>query len=146
MCADAIGNVSPVFEKDAAGAVLSGDVEDAFEGEAVVRALAGVGQHFVQRLGGLPRALHQFFPRRRRVADTAFDFITLNFEWRVGRKFGGKAGGSFLNRLEFRPPGAPDGDAACIHGDGGPISAVYWEMRGSLRTSLHGLRKRRGKS
>jgi len=73
MSLDAVGNVSPAFEKDAAGAVFSGDVEAAFEAEAVVRALAGVGQHFVQRLGALPRPLHQFFPRRRRVADAAFD-------------------------------------------------------------------------
>jgi len=67
------------------------------------------------------------------VAVAAFDFVALNFEARVGRKFGGEAGGSFLNRLEFGPPGAPDGDAACIQGDRGPVSAVYWEMRGVSR-------------
>ena len=79
------------------------------------------------------------------MADAAFDFVALDFEERVRRKFGGKAGGSFLNRLEFGPPGAPDGDAACVHGDRGPVSAVYWETRGRFMRNFGGLRKTGGK-
>jgi len=70
----------------------------------------------------------------------------VNFERCVRRKFGGKAGGSFLNRLKFRPPGAADCDKACAHGERGPVSAVYWEMGGSLGANLGGLRKKRGKA
>jgi len=64
----------------------------------------------------------------------------------VRRELGGKAGSSFLNRLEFGPPGAPDGDAACVHGDRGPVSAVYWETHASFIANFDGLRKTGGKS
>lgn len=79
------------------------------------------------------------------MADAAFDFVALNFERSVRRKLGAKAGGSFLNRLEFRPPGAPDGDAACVHGDSGPVSAVYWQTRATFTPNFPPLRKTRGK-
>jgi hypothetical protein len=132
MSAHAISNVGPAFEEHAAEAVFDGDIEAAFKPDTVVGALAGIREQFVQRFGSLPRPLHEFFAGRGRVADAAFDFVALNFESCVRRKFGGKAGGSFLNRLEFGPPGAPDGDAACVHGDRGPVSEVYWERGGSL--------------
>ncbi len=79
------------------------------------------------------------------MADAAFNFITLNFDCRLRRQLRAKAGGSFLNRLEFRPPGASDGDAACVHGDRGPVSAVYWQIGERFVSNLGGLRKRGGK-
>ena len=146
MPAHAVGDVRPAFEENVASAIFNGDVKSAFEADAVVGALTGVGEHFVQGFGSLARAFHQLFAGRWRMADAAFDFVALNFERSVRRQLGGKAGGSFLNRLEFGPPGAPDGDAACVHGDRDPVSAVYWEMGGSLGANLGGLRKRGGKN
>jgi hypothetical protein len=145
MAAHAIGDVGPAFEKDSAGIIFDCEVQAAFEADAIIGALAGVGEHFMQCFGSLARALHQFFTGRRRVADAAFDFVALNFDGSLRREFVGKAGGSFLNRLEFGPPGAPDGDAACVHVDRGPVSEVYWEMRVSFMANFGGLRKRRGK-
>ena len=80
------------------------------------------------------------------MANTALDFMPLNFEGRARRQLASKAGASFLDRLKFRPPGTPNGDAARIHRDKAPVSAVYREMRGRLRANLVGLRKRRGKA
>ena len=75
------------------------------------------------------------------MADAAFDFMALNFECRLRREFAGKAGGGFLNRLEFGPPGAPDGDAACVQGNRDPVSEVYWEMSLSFTANFVCLRK-----
>ena len=146
MSAQAVGDVGPAFEEDSANTIFDGDIQAAFETDAVVGALIGIGEHFVQRFGSLARALHQFLAGGWRVADAAFDFVALNFEGSVRGKLEGKAGGSFLNRLEFGPPGAPDGDAACVHEDRGPVSAVYWEMHRSFMLNFVGLRKRGGKS
>jgi len=145
MSADAVGDVSPAFEEDSADTIFDGDVQAAFQADAVVGTFARVGEQFVKRFGPLARSLHQFFAGRWGVADAALDFVTLDFEGRVRREFGGKAGRSFLDRLEFRPPGAPDGDTAWVHGVGSPVSAVYWEMRGSLMANFGELRKRGGK-
>src|SRR6266478_2997170 len=145
MSAHAVGDVSPAFEEDSAGAIFDGDVQAAFKPDAVVCTFARVGEQFVQRFRALPRSLHQFFAGRWRVADAALNFVAQNFERRDWRKFVGKAGGSFLNCLKFGPPGAPDGDAAWVHGVGSPVSAVYWETRASFMPNFGRLRKTGGK-
>lgn len=145
MPARAVGDIRPAFEKYMADTIFGGDIKAAFKANAEISGFAGISEQFVQRLCALTGALHEFFAGRWRMADAAFDFVALDFERCVRRELGDKAGGSFLNRLEFRPPGAPDGDAACAHGDRGPVSAVYWEMRGRLEANLDGLRKRGGK-
>src|ERR1700730_7869709 len=146
MAPHTVGDVGPAFKKNSPRATFDGNIQAAFKSNAVVGAMARVGEHFLQGFGSLAGALHQFFAGRWCVADAACDFVALNFDCSVQRELGGKAGGSFLDRLEFGAAGAPDSDAACVHGNRGPVSAVYWEKSANLLANLAWLRKTRGKS
>src|SRR5260221_1974442 len=74
-----VARVRPTFQENAALSILVNHVEAAFHANKEIYGLTILYRNFRDGFGALPRALHQLFPARRRMAHAAFHFHADHF-------------------------------------------------------------------
>src|SRR5713101_3701947 len=121
MAAGAVAHVGPAFQEDAATAVpprcrishylvrrsaFMHNIEAAFKTNEILPHRPIFARQLRQRLSSLTRPAHQFFPRRRRVTDSAFSF---------GGRHGRQRRERLVHRVELRAALAADGEDDLFH-------------------------------
>src|SRR5260370_16738540 len=118
MAAGGVAHVGPAFQEDAATAVpprcrishylvrrsaFMHNIEAAFKTNEILPHRPIFARQLRQRLSSLTRPAHQFFPRRRRVTDSALHFHPTDFEFISRTQHPPKPPDPFLHPLALRP-------------------------------------------
>src|SRR5271168_197563 len=130
VAAHSVGHVGPAFQKNAAapvriqGGVPHGfvlrsafvdNIQSAFQPHKIAPALVLLARQFYQRFGAQPRAEHQFFAGRRRVAHSARDLRANQFKHSARREQRRNRSQRFGNGMQFWLASAADGDDDFFH-------------------------------
>src|SRR6266571_5218366 len=131
MAARAVAHVSPAFQEDAPllpvlprcriphylvrRIAFMYNIEPAFKTNEILPHRPIFARQLRQRLSALTRPAHQFFPRSRRVTDSAFHFHADDFKLSFGSQHRRKRPERFVHRVELRAALAADGEDDLFH-------------------------------
>src|SRR6266478_4535464 len=91
------------------------NIEAAFKTNEILPHRPIFARQLRQRLSALTRPAHQFFPRRRRVTDSALHFHADDFELSFGGQHGRKRLERLVHRIKLRAALAADGEDDLFH-------------------------------